>query len=282
MQKEIEKNLTIENKGIYIDATFGLGGHTQSLLKKISKESVLIAIDKDPVSIKIAKKMTLYENRLKFHKGSFLSIKKIALKYGLKKKINHIIVDLGTSNFQLKNKLGFGFSNNSFLDMRMNPNFGMPAYKWIDKISENQLSNILNSYGEEKHCKLIAKQIKKINSNKKINTTFQLIQIVKNSLPNKKHNKHFATRIFQAIRIALNNELYELKRFLSIAPSLIKKGGYLSIISFHSLEDRIIKNFFEKRYKHFNQIKKLKTKENELIDNRQSRSAILRIFKRNL
>ena len=280
MENEIIKNIYKENKGICIDATFGSGGHSRSILNKISKDSTLLVIDKDPMAIKIARKISKTDNRIKIYNGSFLSIKKICTYYKIKKSINNIIIDLGTSSMQLNNQLGFSFSKNSLLDMRMNPSFGLPASLWLSKIQEDRLSNILKVYGEEKNYFLISKGIKEKLRHGRIRTSFQLVNTIYDSLKSSIKNKHFATRTFQAIRIALNNELYTLKNLLNFIPSVIKKEGKLCIISFHSLEDRMIKNFFSNKNFYLRQTKKFITQKEEKIKNKNSRSAILRVFEK--
>lgn len=280
MIDDIIKNISYKKRGIYVDATFGSGGHARSILKKISKDSTLLVIDKDKTAIKIANRIHSYDNRIKFFKGSFLSMKQIALKLNIIKKIDNIVVDLGTSSLQLNNNSGFSFYRNSLLDMRMNTKLGLPAYKWLLKVKEYQLSSIIKNYGEEKYHYSIAKAIKEKIVTDGIYTTFQLINVIYNSVPQGKQNIHFATRIFQAIRISVNNELYELKKLLAFIPSLLNKSGILSIISFHSLEDRIVKKSFEKKSSIIKQIKKYTPNKEEIYLNSRSRSAILRVFKK--
>ena len=282
MREEMMEDLdTSEEEGVYIDCTFGSGGHSKLILDGIREKSMLLTIDKDPTSIKIAKKISFYDNRLKIYKGSFLSIKRITEKYDLLGKVNNIFVDLGISSMQLNNNLGFSFMKNSKLDMRMNPKFGLPAYKWLKHVSEDQLSNILRVYGEERYYRKIAKAIKRNVKNNDISYSLDLVNIIYNEVPIYQKNIHFATRTFQAIRIAINNELYELKKLLSMVPDVLKKNGKLSIISFHSLEDRIIKNFYSSnKINCIKQIKKNIPLNLEIMENKRSRSAILRVFKK--
>ncbi|NIH40953.1 MAG: 16S rRNA (cytosine(1402)-N(4))-methyltransferase RsmH [Buchnera aphidicola (Periphyllus aceris)] len=296
--KKSIKFLKIKKNGIYIDATFGCGGHSKKILKKLGSQGKLYVIDKDPESIKIAKKIK--DSRIKIIKGSFSQIYKYCTKYKILRKINGIILDLGISSLQLNNsKRGFSFKKDGPLDMRMNQKKGITASKWIMNATEKKISEVLKKYGEERYSKKIASNITKYKKKKKIKRTQQLSKIIKKSLPYQK--KHPSRRSFQAIRIYLNNELYELKKFLKNILKILKPKGRLCIISFHSLEDRIIKNFM---FKHSRKIpnfpssipftekeliklnkKKCKLKiykkifptKKEIFNNLRSRSAILRI-----
>ena len=281
LKKVIELINKKEKNGIHIDCTFGSGGHAKKLLKVITKNGILIAIDKDPTAIKIAKNMSLYDKRVKFYRGSFMSVNKISKKYNLTGKINNIIVDLGISNMQLNNSLGFSFQKNSVLDMRMDPTYGIPAYKWINNISKDQMSKILKTYGEEKYHVEISQAIKLHLKHNTILNSLDLVNVIYNAIPIRYFHTHFATKTFQAIRIAINNELYELKKFLLSIPHLLSKNGKLNIMSFHSLEDRIVKNFYKNNnISSMKQIVKNIPTIDEVTLNKQSRSAILRVFKK--
>ncbi|CAL4319960.1 16S rRNA (cytosine(1402)-N(4))-methyltransferase RsmH [Buchnera aphidicola] len=297
--KESIKYLNIKKNGIYLDATFGSGGHSRKILQKLGKLGKLYAMDRDPESIKIAKKIK--DKRFKIIYDKFSNIKKYLKKYQLKNNINGILIDLGISNLQLKNKnRGFSYQKNGFLDMRMDTTKGISAAKWIKKSNIKTISKILKKYGEEKFSYKIALNIHRYKKKKDILTTKKLYSIIKKSVPSQKKNP--ARRSFQAIRICINNEIKELKKFLIFSKNLLSKNSRLLTISFHSLEDRIIKNFIFKNskkninipnklpltakqilktqsLKNFKFYKKKFPSSDEITKNRQSRSAILRVSK---
>ncbi|QCI26716.1 16S rRNA (cytosine(1402)-N(4))-methyltransferase RsmH [Buchnera aphidicola (Thelaxes californica)] len=292
--------LQIKEDGTYIDATFGYGGHTKQILKKLGKTGMLYAFDRDPYSIDYSKKIK--ETRLKVYQKKFSKIYEFATQKKIIGKIDGIIIDLGISNMQIKNaSRGFSFTNNGILDMRMNPQEGIPAYKWLLTTKEKKIAEIIKKFGEEKYSKKIAYQIVQQNKIKPIKYTHELVKIIKKIIPIKIGNKHPATRTFQAIRIYINQEITELKSILATSLKILKKNGKLTIISFHSLEDRIIKKFMIKfgKTKQFpknmpineTQIKflskpilsikkKIKPSFKEILNNPSSRSAILRIAKK--
>ncbi|USS94556.1 16S rRNA (cytosine(1402)-N(4))-methyltransferase RsmH [Buchnera aphidicola] len=298
--KKSIKSLKIKKNGIYIDTTFGFGGHSKEILKKINNYGKLYSIDRDPFSIKIAKKIK--DKRFKIIHGLFSNIKKYCKKYNILKKVNGIIMDLGMSSMQLNNKnRGFSYKKNGPLDMRMNQKNGISASEWLIKTKEKKLSYILKKYGEERYHKKIAFNIIKNMKKKPIKKTCQLSKIILNSTPYYKISS--AKKTFQAIRIKINNELKELKKFLKKVLNVLAPKGRLSIISFHSLEDRIVKKFMfnysrkfpnlpssipltEKELKKINQkkkkikiFKKIIPDKKEILKNYRSRSAILRTLK---
>ncbi|AZP36175.1 Ribosomal RNA small subunit methyltransferase H [Candidatus Annandia adelgestsuga] len=295
--KESIKSLNIKNNGFYIDGTFGQGNHSKLILSKLGNYGKLYAIDCDYKSIKIAS--SIKNNKIKIIHGSFSNIEKYMKKHNMLGKINGILLDLGISNLQLNNyKRGFSFMKDELLDMRMDNTNGIPLYKILNKININELSLILKKYGEEKFCYRIAKKIIIYRKKKKIRTTFDLLKIISKAIPIKNKFKHYATKSFQALRIFINNELNNIKKLLKSSLSVLSKNGRLSIISFNSLEDRIIKKFMkkysskinipqglpisEKKIKEINFtklkiLKKIIPSHNEIINNIKSRSAILRI-----
>ena len=232
---------------IFIDGTFGDGNHTRTLLEK-NKTCKVYAIDRDPNvkhnAIFFQKK---YNERFKFIVGKISDLEKIAVNENLKNKVSGILFDLGVSTRQLKDeKRGFSFQKDSVLDMRMGESEETAA-DFLNSKNEKEISDILFNYGEERSSRKIAKAIINYRKKKKIERTFELVELIKSvKKPSKRKIINPATKTFQAIRIYVNNELEELKNGLISAINILKKKGRLVVISFHSLEDRIVKNFFNK------------------------------------
>ncbi|QJC38485.1 16S rRNA (cytosine(1402)-N(4))-methyltransferase RsmH [Enterobacteriaceae endosymbiont of Donacia fulgens] len=239
--KESIQSLNIKTNGIYIDATYGCGGHTKLILSKLGNYGRIYAVDCD---IKTILKYKIIDNRIIYINKNFSKLKYVLNnKIG---KIDGILFDLGISSFQLNNpQRGFSYMSNGPLDMRINQKKKKTAYTLLKNINEKKLSEILKKYGEERYHKKIAYNIKKYILQKKLNNTQDLSTLICSISKNNKF-KHPAKRSFQAIRIFLNKEIKELKKSLKISLKLLKKGGILSIISFHSIEDRIIKHFMKK------------------------------------
>ena len=276
--------------GHYIDCTFGRGGHSKLILEKLSKEGFLTGIDKDPHA---------YEYAIKFKNDNFKIINdsfKNIEKYFEEESISGILYDLGTCSTHLdQSERGFSFNKEGPLDMRFNNKKGIPLSDWLENASELQIRDILYEYGEEKHAKLISNAIFTSKIKNKITTTTQLSKIIKEIHPEKNKKIHPATKSFQAFRIFINNELEEFTKSLQAAEKLIKFGGFIVTIAFHSLEDNIIKNFFkpslvsfpkdipinnqeEKKFKCI--AKKVRASKEEIIINPRSRSAIMRVFQK--
>lgn len=295
--KESIDNLNIKKNGIYIDATFGCGGHSKLILSKLNNLGKLYAIDKDKDAINFGN--TIKDNRFNIFHCNFSHLKKIIKKKKLIGKINGIIIDCGVSSTQIDNsKRGFSFIQNGPLDMRMNNTDGEPAYLWLSKYHYNDIYMILKKYGEERYAKKIARAIFFRNKRSIIKTTKELADLVSSVVQTKKRFKHPATRTFQAIRIHTNNELKEIKIILKDSLEILSSLGRLLVISFNSLEDRIVKEFMHKNstnsivpydiplteteLKKFN-MKKLKIinrifpSNKEILQNSRSRSAILRV-----
>ncbi|QCI15909.1 16S rRNA (cytosine(1402)-N(4))-methyltransferase RsmH [Buchnera aphidicola] len=297
MKKELIHSLKIKKNGIYIDSTFGSGGHSNEILKKIGKDGKLYSIDRDPIAVSIGK--TIKDSRFHIINTTFSKLLDYASNENITGKVNGIIFDLGVSSIQLdNNKRGFSFKKDGPLDMRMNPNYGLSAADWLFKSTVEEIAFVLKNFGEERFSKKIAYAIKNRNKIKKITSTFELSNIVRATIPIKNKFKHPARRTFQAIRIYINQELEEIKKGLKSALKILKPGGRLSIISFHSLEDRIVKKFMIKNSvkatvpygmpiteKQLNQLKICKLKmidrilptKKEINDNPRARSSILRI-----
>ena len=259
MLNEAVEFLNVENNpdGIYIDATLGAGGHSELILQKLSDKGRLISFDIDKDAIKAAsKRLSKYKN-LTIVNRSYTKIKEVLAELGIEKITGGVIFDLGASYHQLtKDERGFSFKKDAPLDMRFNQEQKFSAYDVVNKYKEEELVEIFSKYGEEHFSKRIAKAI--VNS-RPINTTLQLSNLIVNCTPKVKSSIHPATRVFQAIRIEVNQELLNFENTLKDVLTLLSLGGIISIISFHSLEDRIAKHFF-KEYS-----KKCRCKKEQLI-----------------
>lgn len=235
--------LNIQPNGIYIDGTFGRGGHSRAILQQLGEGGRLIAIDQDPQAIEYAKQ-TIDDARFEIQYGSFENIKSYCESRGLVGKINGLLLDLGVSSPQLDEaERGFSFMREGPLDMRMNPNEGLSAKDWLKSVDEKTLKLVLQNYGEERFSGRLAREIKAASDRDELHTTTDLAELVKRVSPRTEKNKHPATRTFQAIRIAVNRELDVLKNVLESAIEVLAPEGRLAVISFHSLEDRIAKVF---------------------------------------
>jgi len=240
--KEALNALSIKDEEFYIDATFGLGGYTKAILEE--NNCKVLAIDCDPEAVIIAAQLKKdFKNRFFFINGKFSQITKFAESLGIVK-VAGVVFDLGVSSPQLDQKnRGFSFRLEGPLDMRMSKE-GATAEEFINKVDENTLANIIYELGDEVFSRRIAKNIIRERSLKTISNTVQLASIVRNCIPKKNHKIDPATKTFQAIRIYLNDEISELEHGLIAAEQILKPSGVLAAVSFHSIEDRIIKNFF--------------------------------------
>ena len=294
--KESIEALAIKKNGIYIDATFGRGGHSQAILKELGNTARLIAIDKDQEAVAYAKHVFKDEKRFVIEQGTFANLLNIAEKQGVVGQVDGILLDLGVSSPQLDDRQrGFSFLQEGPLDMRMDLTQRLDACQWINSAKEEDIMNVLKKFGEERFSKRIAKAIIEARQVEPIKTTKQLAVLVENAVPVRERKKHPATRTFQAIRIYINQELDELKNCLEQALTVLKKQGRLVVISFHSLEDRIVKQFIQHYSRQYEvsthlliQPKKIqallnkvgrsiKPSQMELVTNPRARSAILRI-----
>lgn len=247
--KESLDGLNIKPDGIYIDGTFGRGGHSQAILDRLGPEGRLLAIDQDPEAIKYAQ-AHIKDARFEIQYGSFEAIQEYCEARGLVGKIDGVLLDLGVSSPQLDDaERGFSFMREGPLDMRMNPETGLSAKEWLEQVDEKTLKLVLQNYGEERFSGRIARVIKEEAEKGVLNTTLDLAELVKKASPKVDKNKHPATRTFQAIRIAVNRELDVLKNVLEASMEVLATGGRLSVISFHSLEDRIVKVFIRDQSK---------------------------------
>ena len=236
--KESINGLKIDDEGIYVDATFGGGGHSLEILRSLSKKGRLISFDQDPDSIN----NSYEESNFYFVNENFKYMKRFLKNLGFSK-VNGILADLGVSSFQINTPArGFSYRYDAALDMRMNKNNTLDAMKVINSYNHENLSKILFEYGDIKNSKKISEEIVKARTANKINTTFDLNKILKPLYPERYLNKNLS-RIYQAIRIEVNKELDVLKSFLEQTSELLLPGGRLCVISYHSLEDRMVKRY---------------------------------------
>lgn len=235
--------------GIYVDGTFGRGGHSRLLLSKLGAQARLIGFDKDPLAIASGKQLEQDDPRFQIVQASFADMKAELNRLGIEK-VNGILLDLGVSSPQLDDaERGFSFMQDGPLDMRMNPEQGMSASEWVMTSKEEDIAWVLKEYGEERFAKRMARALVSARVLEPITRTSQLASIIKEANPAWEKHKHPATRAFQAIRIAVNNELGDLEQVLADSVTLLKPQGRLAVISFHSLEDRIVKRFIRAQEK---------------------------------
>ena len=302
---EAVNGLALKENGIYIDGTFGRGGHSRFILSQLSSNSRLIAVDRDPRAIAEAHK--IQDSRFQIEHNSFSHIPEICDKLNLVGKIDGILLDLGVSSPQLDEaERGFRFMKDGPLDMRMDTTQGLSAEEWLKQVSIEDLTWVLKTFGEERFAKRIATAIVDFNKSavkngtEFLSRTSQLAELISQAVPFKDKHKHPATRSFQAIRIFINSELDELESLLNSALDMLAPEGRLSIISFHSLEDRMVKHFMKKQSKGEDIPKGLPLREDQIQRNQKlriigkaiqpsdaeiqanprSRSAILRVAER--
>ena len=246
MLNEAVDMLECEDGKIYVDCTLGGGGHSELILQRISPHGRLIAFDIDDEAIHHAKERLKGYDNLTIVKSSYTNIKSELQKLGIDKITGGVILDLGASYHQLtKAERGFSFSKDAPLDMRFDMEADFSAYDVVNTYPEDELVRIFSEYGEEHFSKRIAKKITETRAKKKIETTGELAELIVSATPRVKSHIHPATRVFQAIRIEVNNELKNVNIVLHDILDLLSVGGIISVISFHSLEDRIVKRFFK-------------------------------------
>jgi len=248
LQKEVIENLNPKTNENFIDATLGYAGHAQLILEKTGPKGKLLGIDQDQEALDASREnLKKFNNRIDLVKSNFTELGLLVRKWPVQE-INGILIDLGASTNQLTGDRGFSFRVDAPLDMRMNPQAGtQTAGSIINNYSEKDLANIFKDFGEEPFARQIAHKITEERRNSPIETTFQLVETIKHALPPSyrlKQKTHFATNIFRALRMVVNRELENLKNILPQATKILSSGGRIGIITFHSLEDRIVKTYF--------------------------------------
>lgn len=280
MVEEVLENLVFKNNGTYVDCTFGAGGHSLEILKKLDSLGSLVSFDKDIQATLDLSEEFSGETRFKLINDSFSNIKK----YFKNDSIDGVLIDLGISSTQLDDaKRGFSFQSDGPLDMRIDATKGITARDWINGASKKEIEDVLWNLGEERASRKIARKIVYSREKKSIETTKDLTDLILNSVQTKS-KKHPATNSFRAIRMFINNEIQELKEALEASGDLLRSGGRLAVISFHSMEDRIVKRFFQGKDRVNSRVefkylkdKFLKPGSQEILNNPRSRSAILRV-----
>lgn len=230
--------------GVYLDATFGRGGHSALLLERVGADGRLYALDRDPAAVAEARGRFGADRRFQVGQGSFAELARWAESWGIAGRIDGILMDLGVSSPQLEDPArGFSFGAEGPLDMRFDPTVGESAADWIERASAAEIERVLREYGEERFARRIARALLQARGDAPITTTGRLAGIVAGAVPTREAGKHPATRTFQAIRIHVNDELGALREGLEQAVQVLAAGGRLVVITFHSLEDRIVKRF---------------------------------------
>lgn len=284
--------------GLYVDATFGRGGHSQLILGQLSVSGQLLGIDKDPEAIRVAEELAADDPRFGYFHGSFAELGRAISEAG-REKVNGVLMDLGVSSPQLDDaSRGFSFMRDGPLDMRMNPLQAPSAAEWLASAEEREIADVIFRYGEERFSRRIARLVVERRKEAPIETTLQLASLVSEAVPKKEKHKHPATRTFQAVRIFINRELEDLEAGLRVAADRLAPGGRLVVISFHSLEDRLVKRFMrdlargprlpkgipvtaEQEESDFRLIGKAnKAGAGEVNENVRARSAVMRVLER--
>jgi 16S rRNA (cytosine1402-N4)-methyltransferase len=236
--------LGVTADGVYIDATFGRGGHARAILARLGPTGRLLALDRDPDAVAAGGDLAAVDPRFRVERARFGDVLSVAERAGLRGRVNGLLADLGVSSPQLdRAERGFSFGAEGPLDMRMDPSAGPSAADWLAAADERDIVRVLKDYGEERFAKRIARVICATRHSQPITTTRQLAALCERAVPTREPGKHPATRTFQALRIQVNGELDELRVLLASVFDLLAAGGRLVVISFHSLEDRIVKRF---------------------------------------
>lgn len=294
--QESVAGLAIRSDGFYIDGTFGRGGHSRLILEQLGSEGRLLAFDKDPAAIECAQKEFAGDARFEIVHDSFATMEHEVAERQRTAAVDGVLLDLGVSSPQLDEAdRGFSFLRDGPLDMRMDPTRGDSAAEWLARARQDEIADVLWKYGEERFRGRIARAIVERRQSQAITTTADLAALVDSAVPMREKNKHPATRSFQAIRIHVNKELADLEQGLQQTLTVLRGGGRLSVISFHSLEDRIVKRFIRDEARGepagFGRSEALlptlknigkaqRAGDDELQDNRRSRSAVLRVAER--
>jgi len=296
---EAVKALNIKADGFYLDGTFGRGGHTTEIIKSLGEKGRVLAMDQDPRAVEVARQKFAGDSRFEIVQQNFEKIEEVVSSRGMMQQVDGVLLDIGVSSPQLDDaSRGFSFIKPGPLDMRMNPGAGQSAAEWLAEVSEYDLTTVLMHFGEEKFARRIANAIVETRKETVIDDTVQLANIIEAAIPVKPKNKHPATKSFQAIRIHVNRELEVLEHALQAGLNVLAVGGRLAVISFHSLEDRMVKRFFREMSRG-PQIPKdipilakdllqpyrligkaIKPGKSEIAENPRSRSSVLRVIER--
>ena len=293
------EGLNIRADGCYVDGTFGRGGHSRAILERLNAAGRLLAIDRDPQAIASAPQALLSDPRFELVRGECAQLEKLIAERGLLGRVDGVLLDLGVSSPQLDEaSRGFSFLRDGPLDMRMDPDHGVSAAEWVATVDERELRHVLKTYGEERNAARIARAIMAARAEASIETTVQLADIIAAAAPAHGQKRHPATKSFQAIRVFINGELDQLKSALEQSVNVLRRGGRLCVISFHSLEDRLVKRFIRESSRETEQYRgmpsvpaefrpKLKAVGKlveataaEVAANRRARSARLRVAER--
>lgn len=295
LQEAVEAILT-DSDGIYIDGTYGRGGHSARMLSRLSVHGKLLALDRDTTAVAHAQTTYVADARFEMAHSNFGDMLRAVTERGWLGKVRGILLDIGVSSPQLDDAArGFSFLQDGPLDMRMDLSFGISASEWVNSASVADMTQVFREYGEERYAKRIAQAIEKSRSELPFSTTLQLAEVVSAANPAWEKHKHPATRVFQAIRIFVNNELGELEKVLRDSQAMLCGGGRIAVISFHSLEDRIVKQYFREQSRgkvlprHIPVTgeaegrtlklvgKAIKPSEQEVSENPRARSAVMRV-----
>jgi 16S rRNA (cytosine1402-N4)-methyltransferase len=295
LRHEAVAGLALKKDGIYIDATFGRGGHTRSILSELGPQGRVLGIDQDPTAVSEGEKLAAQESRFQIARASFTALADLVATRDWNGAVDGILLDLGVSSPQLDvPERGFSFRFDGPLDMRMDPDSGQPAAAWLARASINDMTRVFKDFGEERFAKRIATAIASAREEADITRTKQLVHIIEQAIPFREKHKHPATRVFQAIRIFINDELGALQDVLNQSVNVLKPGGRLVVISFHSLEDRIVKRFMRDQCREdvpkgvaipqdqitvkFKVVgKAVKASDTEVSENPRARSAVMRV-----
>ena len=245
MLSETLAGLAARRDGVYVDATFGRGGHSAAILEAIGDSGELHALDRDPQAAHAAWTRFGTHRNFRIHRRNFAELAALGRELGLEGRVDGLLMDLGVSSPQFDDaSRGFSFANDGALDMRMDPDSGESAAQWLARAREAEIADVLWTYGEERASRRIARRIVEARALEPITRTVQLAELIARAVPGPRQKIHPATRSFQAIRIFINGELDALNAALEASRTLLAVGGRMAVISFHSLEDRIVKRFF--------------------------------------
>jgi 16S rRNA (cytosine1402-N4)-methyltransferase len=300
MLEEALAGLAVRAGGTYVDGTYGRGGHSGAILAALNGSGVLHAMDRDPEAAAAAWKRHGTAPNFRIHPRNFAEVGALAAELGITGKVDGLLLDLGVSSPQLDDAArGFSFSNDGPLDMRMDPRAGESAAQWLARAKDSEIADVLYQYGEERNSRRIARRIVDTRGETPITGTAQLAALIASVPGPRSHKIHPATRSFQAIRIYINGELAALQAALEAAPALLAPGGRIAVISFHSLEDRIVKRFFREaggerreamdafastppasRLPPLKRVARVFPSDEEMEGNPRARSAVLRVAER--